>query len=413
MRFPLPLRHRRAAARTARPRALRLVVPCLAALCGFLPPAPPPAAGQPPRVVSVRPLTALDDAFRAYAERVRAPDHWTGGDSTYSVPMADGRLWVFSDTFLGTVRPDGSRSPVVEDGGTTPFVHNSFVLWNRRGPRTVTGRDRSGRAVSLVAGAGRDEWCWARAGVPDGRGVAVVYARYARTGSDPLDVAWRGNVLARFRPERLSRPLSLTPLPSSAGVSWGAWLERQGGHTYVYGTEPAAGGGSHLRLARVPGSDLRGPWRYRAADGTWSARESRAARLSGPGGAALRVSDELSVVRHGSWYALVTQRADRPFSPDIQLAWSRAPGGPFGRPRTVYRAPEAGPLGTYRDPDVFAYNPHEHPGLGRRGELVLSYNVNSLVPDDVIRRAGIYRPRFLRVGLSPAVRPGERSPHRS
>ncbi|MEV5242566.1 hypothetical protein AB0K89_26190 [Streptomyces cinnamoneus] len=381
-------------------------MPVLAALCAFVSPAAAaPAAGAPPRVVDVRPARSLDAAFGAYAGRAGPRGHWTGGDSTYSVPTPAGELWVFSDTFLGTLRPDGSRSPVTGDGGTTPFVHNSFVLWRADGPHTVTGHDRSGRPLSLVRGPGDEPWYWARAGVPDGRGVAVVYARYARTGTGPLDVAWRGNVLARFGPGRLARPLSLTPLPSATRTAWGAWLERGRGRTYVYGTEPAPSGGQFLHLARVAGTDLRRPWAFRTARGTWSPDEARSARLSGPDGAALRTSDELSVVRHGRWYALLTQRADQPFSAELQLAWARTPYGPFTRPRTVYTAPEAGPRGTYRNPNVFAYNPHEHPELARREEhrgehreeLVISYNVNSLVPDDVIRRAGIYRPRFLRL----------------
>ncbi|MEU5048886.1 hypothetical protein [Streptomyces sp. NPDC021096] len=384
-------------------RGWRALAAAAAVVCVFVSPGASASVGAgPPRVVGVRPAAALDGAFGAYAERARSARHWTGGDSTYSVRTPAGELWIFSDTFLGTVRPDGSRSPVTGDGGTTPFVNNSFVLWTAHGPRTVTGRDRSGRPASVVSGAGRDGWYWARAGVPDGRdGVAVVYARYVRTGPGPLDLAWRGNVLARFRGGRLGRPLSLTPLPSSARTAWGAWLERQGGFTYVYGTEQAPSGGSFLRLARIAGSDLRRPWRYRTARGTWSPREADSARLAGPGGPALRTSDELSVVRHGRWYALLSQCADRPFSAELQLAWSRTPYGPFTRPRTVYTAPEAGPHGTYRNPNVFAYNPHEHPELERRGELVISYNVNSLVPDDVIRRASIYRPRFLRVAIAP------------
>ncbi|GAA0478561.1 hypothetical protein ABZ951_11350 [Streptomyces sp. NPDC046215] len=405
MRTPLPPWRRPARhSRAARSRPARaLVAVALATTCAFLPPAPQPATG-PPRVVSVRPATALNEAFTRYADDPALPSHWTGGDSTYSVPTPRGQLWIFSDTFLGTVRPDGSRSPVSGDGGTTPFVRNSFVLRDRGGPHTVTGRDGAGRPASLVSDTRDDHWYWARAGLPDGPGVAVVYARYARTGTGPLDIAWRGNVLARFAPGRLSRPRSLTPLPSSARISWGAWLDRQSHYTYVYGTEKAAGPGNHLHLARVAGGDLRRPWRFRTAEGTWSPDERRAARLTGPGGAALLTSDELSVVRHGSWYALVTQRVDEPFSAETQIAWSRAPGGPYTRPRTVFTAPEAGPRGTYRNANVFAYNPHEHPELARAGELVLSYNVNSLVPDDVVRRADIYRPRFLRLTLTRPAR---------
>ncbi|MEV4432979.1 hypothetical protein [Streptomyces sp. NPDC049585] len=385
--------------------AHRLLLAALAATCAFLPPSAP--SGAPPRVLAVRPLPALTDAFAAYAERGRPDGRWTGGDSTYSVPVRAGRLWVFSDTFLGTVRPDGSRPPVGDDGRPGPkssgFVHNSFVLWDARGPHTLTGHDRAGRPVSLVREAGGDRpdgpWYWARAGLPDGGGAAVVYARYARTGPGPLDVAWRGNVLARFGAGDLTRPRTLTPLPSTTGTAWGAWLLREGGRTYVYGTRAGPGGGSRLYLARTCGRDLRGPWRYRTAGGGWSDAETRAAPLRGPGGAPLRVSQELSVVAHGGWYALVTQQADEALSPRIQLAWARSPGGPFTRPVTVYTAPEAGPRGTYGDADVIAYNPHEHPDLERPGELVVSYNVNSLDPRDVMARAAVYRPRFVRVRL--------------
>ncbi|MFD0381635.1 hypothetical protein ACFQ2B_01940 [Streptomyces stramineus] len=278
------------------------------------------------------------------------------------------------------------------------------MLRDRGGPHTVTGRDGAGRPASLVSDTRDDHWYWARAASPTGPGwrsstPATPARAPARWTSPGAGTSWPGSP----RPA-LSRPRSLTPLPSSARISWGAWLDRQSHYTYVYGTEKAAGPGNHLHLARVAGGDLRRPWRFRTAEGTWSPDERRAARLTGPGGAALLTSDELSVVRHGSWYALVTQRVDEPFSAETQIAWSRAPGGPYTRPRTVFTAPEAGPRGTYRNANVFAYNPHEHPELARAGELVLSYNVNSLVPDDVVRRADIYRPRFLRLTLTRPAR---------
>ncbi|MCC3772441.1 hypothetical protein, partial [Streptomyces sp. UNOC14_S4] len=336
----------------------------LVAVCAGRPP-----AASPPRVVAVRPAAELDRSFGDYADHDRAPRHWTGGDSTYSVRAAAGELWLFSDSFLGSVRPDGSRP------AAAPFVHNSAVLWAAGGPRTT---------APLVSVPEADGWYWSRAGIADGAGVSVVLARYAKTGTGPLDVAWRGNALARFGPGPPSRPRSFTPLPSSARVAWGAWLARHGADTYVYGTEKAPTG-NHLHLARVTGTDLRRPWWYWTARGAWSRDESRSARLSGPDGTALLTSDELSVVRHGGWYALCAQRVDQPFSAEVQLAWSRSPSGPFTRPRTVFTAPEAGPRGTYRDADVIAYNPHEHPEFEHPGELVVSYNVNSLDPRDVYR----------------------------
>src|SRR4051794_32017888 len=57
---------------------------------------------------------AVASMFNTYGD---AGNHWTGADSTVSVPLPDGRnAWLFSDTFLGTVNADGSRPR------TTPMV---------------------------------------------------------------------------------------------------------------------------------------------------------------------------------------------------------------------------------------------------------------------------------------------------
>ncbi|MDZ7742185.1 MAG: DUF5005 domain-containing protein [Bacteroidota bacterium] len=57
----------------------------------------------------------------------------TGADGFYSVPLPDGRVvWIFGDTFLGEVNPDGSRekrSPV--------FIRNAFAVQDGDSLRTL------------------------------------------------------------------------------------------------------------------------------------------------------------------------------------------------------------------------------------------------------------------------------------
>ena len=49
---------------------------------------------------------------------------FTGGDGTYSVLLPDGRtVWIFGDTFLGTVSPDMIRRRL-----SPMFIRNSFVI---------------------------------------------------------------------------------------------------------------------------------------------------------------------------------------------------------------------------------------------------------------------------------------------
>src|SRR6266516_1564947 len=82
-----------------------------------------------PRLQSANPDAKLNTLFTSYGNDNSRSDDWTGADSTYSVRLPGGsEAWLFSDTFLGTVNADGSRPPVIEEGGTTPFVNNSFVV---------------------------------------------------------------------------------------------------------------------------------------------------------------------------------------------------------------------------------------------------------------------------------------------
>ncbi len=351
-----------------------------------------------PTVASAIPDTKLTDTFAAYAKGTGA-SHWTGADSTYSAPLPGGRdVWIFSDSFLGHINADGSRAPVIQDGGTTPFVNNTFVETRKAHPTTTITGGTPDEPAALLPPPDAGHWYWARDGLLlDGR-LDVVYSEFKTTGSGPLDFGWDRNVLARFAPGHLGRPLSVTQLPSAAGVSWGAWLLKDHDHTYVYGSEDL-GAHKYLHIARVAGSDLTRPWQYLAADGTWSSDETASARVGGGAGASFEVSNEFSVVKHGGVYVMVTQDMSHPLSSGIDLAFSCSPAGPFVDETTAYDTPEAGAHGTFGNPNVFSYNPHEHQELGDARHLVVSYNVNSLVNTDLYSDAAIYRPRFVDITL--------------
>ena len=48
---------------------------------------------------------------------------WTGGDGTFSVPLASGETaWLFGDTFLGGLTPTGGRDQPYPD------VRNTLVV---------------------------------------------------------------------------------------------------------------------------------------------------------------------------------------------------------------------------------------------------------------------------------------------
>ncbi|MFI7105755.1 DUF4185 domain-containing protein [Nonomuraea sp. NPDC050227] len=324
----------------------------------------------------------LTSLFTSYGNDNSRLDDWTGADGTYSLRLPNGReLWVFSDTFLGQVNADGSRPPVVEEGGSTVFLNNSFAV--ERDGRLSTVHDGTAAKPEAVMPPRDDKhWFWAGDATLAGGLVEVTYQEYERFGPGAWDWRWHRNVVARFAPGRLDQPVSVHDLPSGHGVSWASGLLKDGGYTYVYGVEDL-GSAKYMHLARVRGQSLLGAWEFRTADGSWSPDETDSARIMGG------VANEYSVTRVGSGYVLITHDTTEVLSPNIVAYSSCSPTGPFTGKQHVYTTPET-------SGNVFTYNAHAHPDVAGNG-LVVSYNVNSFVNTDHYRDVSIYRPRFLDV----------------
>jgi hypothetical protein len=347
--------------------------------------APPPPSGHAPAAcdpsrftaTAAAPATDYDAAFTAYGDH---SGRWSGADSTYSTALPGGReLWAFSDTLIGPVNPDGSRSPA------TPFVNNSFVVTRHGRFDTVIGGTPAD-PKSVVAPADPAAWYWSGDPVVAGRRLQIPYLQFHRTGTGAFDFAWQQNVVATFDARSL-RPLAVTPLPSATGVEWGSYTERFGGWTYVYGVEDL-GLVKYVHVARVAGGDLRGRWQYYTGAG-WSAQEADSAPVTDG------VSNEYSVTRLGTGYVLITQDTTELLGPHVVAYFACSPVGPFTNKTPVYTTPETGASGSYGNPNVYTYNPHAHPELSSGNRLLISYNVNTFDIDDLWADASIYRPRFV------------------
>ncbi|MEV0999747.1 DUF4185 domain-containing protein [Nonomuraea sp. NPDC050202] len=378
------------------------LAPLAIALAGFTA-VPQPVWAAPPRPVptaqeqqqaataasacapSVRGTTTnarLTSLFTAHGNDNSRLDDWTGADGTYSLRLPSGKeLWVFSDTFLGQVNPDGSRPPVVEEGGTTVFLNNSFAV-ERNGRLSTIHDGTAEKPTAVMPPRDSKHWFWAGDATLAGGVVEVTYQEYERFGTGAWDWRWHRNVVARFAPGRLERPISVHDLPSGHGVAWASGILKDGGYTYVYGVEDL-GSPKYMHVARVRGQSLLGRWEYLKADGTWSPNEADSARvISG-------VANEYSVSRVGDGYVLITHDTTEVLSPNIVAYSACSPFGPFTGKQHVYTTPET-------SGNIFTYNAHAHPEIDGPG-LVVSYNVNSFVNTDHYRDVTIYRPRFLDV----------------
>lgn len=327
---------------------------------------------------------ALANEFARYGNE---EDGWSGGDSTYSVPLSSKRTaWLFSDTFVGPVNEDGSQ-PL-----DTGFVNSSMVVQHKGYiQRTVTGgtdEEPTGLLPPTENG-----WYWLGAGHlrDDGSSLDIVFLNFERFGPGQWDWAWEANVLGRFDPQSL-KLREVVPLPSESGANWGSWIQRDGEYTLIYGVDDQ-GSVKYMHLARVPGDDLTQPWEYWTG-ATWSGLESASTPIM-PG-----VANEYSVTPFGDGYLLVTQDTTVPFSAEILGYVSCSPTGPFVRIGTLYTTPETGQYGSYGNPNIFTYNAHEHPDLRDGNSLLITYNVNSFDWTELYEDVTIYRPRFIRVTLT-------------
>ncbi|GAA2301586.1 hypothetical protein GCM10010149_58530 [Nonomuraea roseoviolacea subsp. roseoviolacea] len=326
----------------------------------------------------------LTSLFTAYGNDNSRLDDWTGADGTYSLRLPGGReLWIFSDTFLGRINPDGSRPPVVEEGGTTVFLNNTFAT-ERDGRLSTIHAGTPDKPVAVMPPRDRNHWYWAGDATLAGGLVEVTYQEYERYGTGAWDWRWHRNVVARFAPGRLDRPVSVHDLPSGHGVSWASATLKDGGYTYVYGVEDL-GSPKYMHLARVKGQSLLGSWEYLKADNTWSPDEADSARIMSG------VANEYSVTKVGDGYVLITHDTTEVLSANIVAYSSCSPFGPFTGKQHVYTTPET-------NGNIFTYNAHAHPEVSGKG-LVVSYNVNSFVNTDHYRDSSIYRPRFIDVSF--------------
>lgn len=365
-------------------RLLVLLVITALALGLFIPwPMPRSAA---PVVIGSAPLGCLETALTDYGN---SGTGWTGGDSTWSATLPDGReLFAFSDTFLGPITPPTRPSGAL-------FVHNSFVVRDADGHWSTIVGGTADHPAALIEPADPAHWFWLGAATYIGGVLQVPVTEWKSTGPGPLDFALVGSALARFDIRDLREPSSITRFPRSRDIQWGQWVQPDGGWTYVYGVETDRDN-KYLHVARVPGDDLRHAFSYWTGRG-WSSSESESVRVADG------VSAELSIHRlRDGVYMLTTMQGGRGFSDRLVGRFGPSPMGPFGPATMLYLTPESGSSGVYHDADVYTYNAHVHPEYSTSTRLVISYDVNSFdtAPGgDVYRDVSIYRPRFIVVSL--------------
>lgn len=318
--------------------------------------------------IEARHNTTFNDYFTRY------DGGWTGGDATYSIPIDENtHLWLFGDTFLGTVRSDRSRPG-------SKLYNNTFVLQKGEEFTTYHG-GTTANPEAFLKPPEEDWWYWPGHGqLHEGTIQIIMFAMGQTSEGGQFGFEYKALDLYTLSLPDLSI-LSQERKMLFAGTNFGATLMQSGGYTYIYGAEKVAVN-KFLHVARVEGTDLSQDWEHFAGQGTWSMKETDSKAIFS------NVSEQFSVIQRPEGFYLMTQNYF--LGSQLYLYSGATPLGPFDNEQTLYCTPETAE-------GNFTYNAFVHEQFSTDDTLLISYNVNSRAFADLFRNADNYRPYFVNV----------------
>jgi hypothetical protein len=315
----------------------------------------------------------------------------TGADGEYSVLLPDGRtVWIFGDSFLGTVNPDRSRAK------RTPwFIRNSMAVQEADTLRSLYNVI-DGWESSLVIPPGATKgkqfsedslWYWPGDGFIENGKLKVFMTAFYQAKPEDWGFAWVSANLATFSlPDLKLERIDHFNYPGALEVHWGhAVCDGDPQFTYIYGAENKS---KNLFAARAPKGDILAPWQFFDGSGWVSDPKLAKPMLAIPG------SEQFSVFRLDDKYVLVLQEGGF-MTGEVVSYYSDSPFTGW-KNRTVLCKTQF-PPDVASTANLFTYNSLAHPQFIEHGELLISTCINSFVVEDVFRDASKYRPVFLRV----------------
>jgi hypothetical protein len=340
-------------------------------------PVTPSASCQPAAPASA----SVDQSLtRLFSHRLGSG--WIGGDATYSTALPNGtEAFDFSDTLIGTARPDGQATIA----GT---AHNSELVGPLSDLRTeFRGTTTSPRPL-IPDGRGTDQWQVAATYVEQGRQLIFVNEFAPVTGS-VFDRFTGRSGIAVLNVGAGGTPtfVSVAPLPTDRATQWGTAVVQNATFTYVYGSTFWHSSFRGMKVARVQrGATLdTGHWQYWNG-AQWVIGESNARRLAG----AVLFSG-VAEKRSGVGYVAVSVAHGGPTTRSVAVSYACTPVGPWSPLHDVYAIPQV-----LRYRHVIAYSSTFHPELSAPGTLVISYDIDSTEGLAALRRdVHQYQPQFL------------------
>ncbi|MDP9080205.1 MAG: DUF4185 domain-containing protein [Bacteroidota bacterium] len=351
-----------------------------------------------------------------WSDLLKRNSGWFGGDGIYTIPLngvENGRaaakdkvLFIFSDSMIGNIRNNTMvpgykmiHNAVAILDGNKPLANNINFYWKK---------DNKVSAESIFSPntpkTEKTDYYWLGDGFVNqalNNNIYIFGYRVRNVSGGAFGFKEVGNTLIKIphgsKPpyadqSQMDTPLYLTDEAGESG-SFGAGVfvntkaahaVKADGYIYVYGVR---GFTKKVMVARVLPNDFEHFDKWTYYDGTnWSNDINKVVDVTN------HVSNELSLTElPDGRYALVFQVNG--MSTDVAMRIGKTPYGPFG---PIIKLWDCKP--DLEEKTYLVYNAKAHPSLSAPGELLISYNINSVeFIKDLEKHPNLYRPRFIRV----------------
>lgn len=349
---------------------------------------------------------------------------WFGGDGIFSIPYngvdtftstdTSTVVFLFSDSMVGDILNDSLQL------GYT-MIHNSIALLKGREPREENisfeyNKENKVKPGTLftpnISSARKGDIYWLGDGFmnPSLDSSIFLFGYVIRnTADNDWGFAETANVLIEIpkgsKPpfkdyKQIQTPFFIKGASDTASDqgSFGAGIfvntkeagvTNPDGYLYVYGVR---GKQKNVMVARVKPASFKQFDQWTFFDGKdWTNDIHKAANITDS------ASNEMSVtpLPDGRYAMVFTIKG---LGYDVGLRLGKTPYGPFGKVIKIWNSDTLKNLSK----NIFSYNAKAHPALSKRGELLISYNVNSFDFHNEIKKfPDLYRPRFIRLKLLP------------
>lgn len=369
---------------------------------------------QEPTKADLKHISFTVEAAPEWSQLFKRNLGWFGADGIYTIPL-DGMehrqtrsgqklLFIFSDTMIGQVT-DSTMLPGYK------MIHNSvaYLTGDKPDPEKIKffwNKSSDGKPESIFIPHTPEtrpgDYFWLGDGFFDqATHAAYVFGyRIHNVSSGAFGFKEVGNAIIKIpagskppfaNQQQMDTPFYISEQGETGSFGAGIYVNtaesgarHPDGYIYVYGVLGLA---KKLLVSRVLPADFEHFNRWKFWNGkAWVNDIRQAAPVTDS------VSNELSLtVLPDGRYALIFQVNS--MSNTVAMRIGASPVGPFGPVISLWDCNNDREENTY-----VIYNAKAHPSLSAPGELLITYNVNSIqFISDLNKHPHLYRPRFIRV----------------